>query len=134
MERGPVASVAARRFAAAIAARAGRPALHGELPEALDTHGALLAGSLAGALDPEDFFRDRVDEPEDLRLRVVLLHRPGNAASSSAPLARELATTHDTPLSELAPAEGGDLESAVELLAVTDFASVYLAITSTGRA
>ncbi|MDX3096662.1 SIS domain-containing protein [Streptomyces sp. ME19-03-3] len=131
---GPVASVAARRFAAAIAARAGRPALHGELPEALDTHGALLAGALAGALDPDDFFRDRVDEPEDLRLRVVLLHRPGNGAASSAPLARELATTHDTPMSELAPAEGGDLESAVELLAVTDFASVYLAITSTGRA
>ncbi|MDX3074760.1 SIS domain-containing protein [Streptomyces sp. NPDC088354] len=135
---GPVSAVAARRFAATIASRAGRPALHGELPEAVDTHGALLAGALAGALDPDDFFRDRVEEPEDLRLRVVLLHRPGNGdqapASSSAAVAREFTTTHDTPLSELAAApDSTPLEAAVELLAVTDFASVYLAVTSAGR-
>ncbi|MFJ4847498.1 MULTISPECIES: SIS domain-containing protein [unclassified Streptomyces] len=135
---GPLAAVAARRFAATIASRAGRPALHGELPEAVDTHGALLAGALAGALDPDDFFRDRVEEPEDLRLRVVLLHRPGNGtqapATSSAAVAREFTTTHDTPLSELAAgADGTPLESVVELLAVTDFASVYLAVTSAGR-
>ncbi|MEU6344893.1 SIS domain-containing protein [Streptomyces sp. NPDC046977] len=135
---GPLAAAAARRFAATIASRAGRPALHGELPEAVDTHGALLAGALAGALDPDDFFRDRVEEPEDLRLRVVLLHRPGNGtqapATSSAAVAREFTTTHDTPLSELAAgADGTPLESVVELLAVTDFASVYLAVTSAGR-
>jgi hypothetical protein len=130
---GPVAAVAARRFASTIASRAGRPALCGELPQALDTHTALLAGAFAGALDPDDFFRDRVEDPEALRLRIVLLNHLGNGAHSSVAAARELTATHDTPLSELAAAEGSILEAAVELLAVTDFASVYLAITSTGR-
>jgi hypothetical protein len=125
---GPVAAAAARRLAALIAARAGRPALHGDLPEALDGHAALLAGAFAGALDPDDFFRDRVEDPGDLRVRVVLLTGPGDRAVSAAPAARDLALTHDTPLSEIAPAEGSALEAAVELLAVTDFAAVYLAL------
>jgi hypothetical protein len=125
---GPVAAAAARRLAALIASRAGRPALHGDLPEALDGHAALLAGAFAGGLDPDDFFRDRVEDPGDLRVRVVLLTGPGERATSAAPAARDLALTHDTPLSEIAPAEGSALEAAVELLAVTDFAAVYLAL------
>jgi hypothetical protein len=41
--------------------------------------------------------------------------------------------SHETPLSELAPAEGSPLEAAAEILAVTDFSAVYLALTSSGR-
>jgi hypothetical protein len=141
---GPAAATVARRFAAALAAWAGRPALAAQLPEALTAHEALLAGSLAGEA-PEDFFRDRVEEEsEPLRLRVVLLQdavgrtrgsRTGRAASA-APAARELALAHDTPVSELRSADGGTgsaLETVAELLAVTDFAAVYLAVASTER-
>lgn len=64
-----------------------------------------------------------------MRVRVVLLRdRPGGL--TAAPAARELALGHDTPISELEPEEGGELETLAELIAVTDFAAVYLALAS----
>ncbi|MDX3230878.1 SIS domain-containing protein [Streptomyces sp. ME19-01-6] len=130
---GPVAGAAGRRFASLLALLAGRPALVAELPGALAAHGTLLAGSLAGGADPDDFFRDRVEEAEALRARVVLLYDEQGGALSAVPTARELALAHDTALSELEPGGGGVLENAAELLAITDFTAVYLALASTER-
>lgn len=133
---GPAAAAVARRFAAVLAARAGRPALAAELPEALDAHSALLAGSLAGGADPDDFFRDRVEEPASLRLRIVLLQQESaeTRGASAAHAVRELALAHNTPLSELGSGNSGSLlETTAELLALTDFAAVYLSLTSPGR-
>jgi hypothetical protein len=127
---GAGAAPAGRRFAAVLAELAGRPALVGELPEALPAHGVLLAGALAAGADPEDFFRDRVAEQQALRARVVLLRDRPAGGLTAAPAARELALSHDTPISELEPEEGTELESIAELLAVTDFAAVYLALTA----
>ncbi|WP_261992624.1 SIS domain-containing protein, partial [Streptomyces sp. adm13(2018)] len=79
---GAAAGPAGRRFAAVLAELAGLPALAAELPEALPAHGVLLAGDYAAGADPEDFFRDRVEEPQALRARVVLLRdRPADAPS-----------------------------------------------------
>ncbi|CAM5582797.1 bifunctional glucose-6-phosphate/mannose-6-phosphate isomerase [Streptomyces spiroverticillatus] len=125
---GTLAGPAGRRFAAVLAELAGRPALAAELPEALPAHGMLLTGAYAAGADPDDFFRDRVDEPQALRARAVLLRDRPTGGLSAAPAARELALGHDTPLSELEPEEGGELESLAELLAVTDFATAYLAL------
>ncbi|MFG2650761.1 SIS domain-containing protein [Streptomyces sp. NPDC048436] len=127
---GQFAGPAGRRFAATLAELAGHPAVAGELPEALPAHGALLAGNLAPSADGDDFFRDRVEEPQTLRARVVLLRdRPADEGGlSAAPAARELAHGHDIAISELEPEEGGDLESLAELIAITDFAAVYLAL------
>ncbi|MGW4202886.1 SIS domain-containing protein [Streptomyces sp. NPDC004726] len=125
---GVGAAPAGRRFAAVLAELAGRPALAAELPEALPAHGVLLAGALAAGADPEDFFRDRVEEPQALRARVVLLRDRPTGGLTAAPAARELALSHDTPISELEPEDGSELESIAELLAVTDFAAVYLAL------
>jgi hypothetical protein len=127
---GTVAGPAGRRFAAVLAELAGRPALAAELPEALPTHGMLLAGSYAAGADPDDFFRDRVDDPQALHARVVLLRDRPTGGLSAAPAARELALGHETALSELEPEEGGELESLAELLAVTDFAAAYLSVAS----
>jgi hypothetical protein len=129
---GAGAAPAGRRFAAVLAELAGRPALAAELPEALPAHGVLLAGALAAGADPEDFFRDRVAEQQALRARVVLLRDRPAGGLTAAPAARELALSHDTPISELEPEEGTDLESIAELLAVTDFAAVYLALAASG--
>ncbi|MFD3658610.1 SIS domain-containing protein [Streptomyces sp. NPDC058620] len=123
---GPVG----RRFAAVLTDLAGRPALAAELPEALPAHGQLLAGAFAAGADPDDFFRDRVDEPEAMRARVVLLRGRPTGGLSAAPAARELALSHDTAISELEPEEGAELETLAELLAVTDFAAVYVALAS----
>lgn len=127
---GTSAGPAGRRFAAALAELSGTPAVVAELPEALGAHSALLAGPLAGRADPEDFFRDRVEEAPALHARVVLLRDRPIGGLTAAPAAREMALGHDTPISELEPEEGGELETLAELIAVTDFAAVYLALAS----
>ncbi|MCL7429497.1 SIS domain-containing protein [Streptomyces sp. YS415] len=127
---GTSAGPAGRRFAAALAELAGRPGLVSELPEALAAHSALLAGRMAAGADPDDFFRDRLEEAPALHARVVLLRdRPGGGLSAASG-ARELALSHDTPISELEPEDGGELETLAELIAVTDFTAVYLALAS----
>ncbi|KNB54320.1 SIS domain-containing protein [Streptomyces caatingaensis] len=129
---GDLAAAAGRRFATVLAALAGRPALAAELPEALTAHGTLLSGAFAAGADPEDFFRDRVEDPEALHARVVLLRERAPDVTSPAPGARELALHRGAPVSELEGAEDGTaLETAAELLAVTDFAAVYLALANT---
>ncbi|MDT3727549.1 SIS domain-containing protein [Streptomyces sp. DSM 41972] len=130
---GVSAGPAGRRFAAALAELSGTPAVVAELPEALAAHSALLAGPLAAGADPDDFFRDRVEEAPALRARVVLLRDRPLGGLTAAPAARELALTDDTPISELEPEEGGELETLAELIAVTDFAAVYLALASVPR-
>jgi hypothetical protein len=131
--QGPIAAVGARRFATVLATRAGRPALAAELPAALTAHGPLQAGTHALAADSEDFFRDRVEDSEVLRLRVVLLQEAPDQSGSAAPAAREQAYAHDTPLSEISAPGGTPLETAAELLALTDFAAAYLTVASTER-
>ncbi|MDN3293192.1 SIS domain-containing protein [Streptomyces ficellus] len=131
---GTTAAPVGRRFAAVLAELAGRPALAAELPEALPAHGVLLAGDFAAGADPDDFFRDRVEEAQALHTRVVLLRDRPAGALTAAPAARELALSHDTTVSELEPQEdGSDLEAFAELLAVTDFAAVYLSLASGPR-
>ncbi|MFF8973330.1 SIS domain-containing protein [Streptomyces sp. NPDC014995] len=127
---GVSAGPAGRRFAAALAELSGRPALVAELPEALAEHSALLAGPLAASADPDDFFRDRVEEPPALHARVVLLRDRPIGGLTAAPAARELVLSHDTPISELEPEPGDELVTLAELIAVTDFAAVYLALAS----
>ncbi|MEU0226496.1 SIS domain-containing protein [Streptomyces sp. NPDC006284] len=127
---GISAGPAGRRFAAALAELSGTPAVVAELPEALDAHHALLAGRLAAGADPDDFFRDRVEEAPALHARVVLLRDRPIGGLSAAPGARDLALGHDTPISELEPGLGDELETLAELIAVTDFAAVYLALAS----
>jgi hypothetical protein len=127
---GAAAGPAGRRFVAALAELAGRPALAAELPEALSSHSVLLSGALAAGADPEDFFRDRVEEQQVLHARVVLLRDRPIGGLTAAPAARELALSHDTAISELEPEEGPELETLAELIAITDFAAVYLALAS----
>ncbi|MFG2513471.1 SIS domain-containing protein [Streptomyces sp. NPDC048584] len=127
---GVSAGPAGRRFAAALAELSGTPAVVAELPEALAAHSALLAGRLAAGADPDDFFRDRVAEKPAMHARVVLLRDRPLGGLTAATAARELALTHDTPISELEPEAGGELETLAELIAVTDFAAVYLALAS----
>ncbi|MFF5447039.1 SIS domain-containing protein [Streptomyces sp. NPDC012888] len=130
---GTGAGPAARRFAATLAEIAGRPALAADLPEALPRHGVLLAGAFAAGADPDDFFRDRVEEPQPLHARVVLLRDRPAGGLTAAPAARELALSHDTAISEIEPEEGSELEQLAELLAVTDFATAYLALATRGQ-
>lgn len=129
---GPLAGVAARYFARQLAAVAGRPALPAALPDALAAHGMLLSEAFTSGADPDDIFRDRVEEPAALRARIVLLHDESADSArtprEAAPAARELASAQGTPVSELEPSDGAPLEAAGELIATADFTAVYLAL------
>jgi hypothetical protein len=131
--QGRVAGATARRFAGVLAARAGRPALAAELPDALTAHRSLQVGAAVLAADQDDFFRDRVEDSVRLRLRIVLLQDAPDQPGSAAPAARDQAYAHDTPFSEISATGGTPLDTAAELLALTDFAAVYLAVASTER-
>jgi hypothetical protein len=125
---GALSGAVARRFVRALTSLAGRPALAAVLPGALDEHRALLSSSLTPASgDLHDFFRDRVEEePEPLRLRIVLLREQDSGEPATA--VQEAADSHETPLSEIEAPVGPPVEALAELLALTDFATVYLAL------
>ncbi|WP_319922878.1 SIS domain-containing protein, partial [Streptomyces griseiscabiei] len=127
---GQSAGPVGRRFASALAELAGRPAVAAQLPEALASHTVLLSGPLAANADPDDFFRDRVEDAPVLHARVVLVRDRPTGGLSAVPAARELALGHDTAISELEPEEGSDLETLAEMIAITDFAAVYLSLAS----
>ncbi|WP_371579800.1 SIS domain-containing protein [Streptomyces sp. NBC_01314] len=127
---GRAAGPVGRRFASALAELAGRPGLAAQLPEALASHTVLLSGPLAANADPDDFFRDRVEDAPVLHARVVLVRDRPTGGLSAVPVARELALSHDTAISELEPEEGSDLETLAEMIAITDFAAVYLSLAS----
>jgi hypothetical protein len=155
----PLTGAVARRFAALLADRAGRPSLTGVLPQALVEHRGLFAARLGSAADADDFFRDRVDEPEPLRLQVLLVRRATEPAAEEEDVegprsgegeggtrpaaaqdrdaaalhrtvarAQRLAESHGVVLGEVASAHADPVEALAELVGVTDFAAVYLAL------
>ncbi|WP_457034296.1 SIS domain-containing protein [Kitasatospora sp. P5_F3] len=142
---GPVAAAVVERFATMLADRAGRPALAGALPQVLTTHRGMFVGQLGSGADPDDFFRDRVDEPDPLLLQVLLLRQtPGRAADPaeedqaevpepSYPVRRahRLAEAHEVRLTEYRSAQADPLQALAELTALTDFAAVYLGLAAT---
>ncbi|MBV6702444.1 mannose-6-phosphate isomerase [Kitasatospora aureofaciens] len=146
---GPVAGAVVARFAAQLADRAGRPALAGLLPQALTEHRGMFIGQLGAGADPDDFFRDRVEEPDPLHLQVLLLrHTPGTAGgpfdedhgpaevpeddegprSFGVTRAHRLAAAHDVRLTEYASTRPDPLHALADLVALTDFAAVYLGL------
>ncbi|TQF05178.1 mannose-6-phosphate isomerase [Kitasatospora acidiphila] len=144
---GEPAGVAAERLAAMLADRAGRPAVTGRLPQALSTHRGMFSGQLGAGGDPEDFFRDRVEEPEPLSLELLLLrHTPrpadqgdGDGGEPETPAepgpaghavrrARRLAEAHEVRLTELTAERPEPLAALAELVSLGDFAAVYLGL------
>ncbi|GAA2752609.1 MULTISPECIES: SIS domain-containing protein [Kitasatospora] len=130
----PVTAAVAARFAAMLADQAGMPASTGLLPQALTAHRGMFSGRLGAAgVDPDDFFRDRVDEPGPLQLQVVLLrHTPGveelEEPGYAVSRARRLADAHEVRLTEYTSSVEEPLGALAELVGLTDFAAVYLGL------
>jgi glucose/mannose-6-phosphate isomerase len=128
----PTAGVAAARFAAQLAGNAKYPAVWGELPEA--THGQVMTfdGVFAAAATAgdDDFFRDRVDEPETTRLRLVILRDTEEhpKVTRRREVCIELAGERGVPVTELGAIGEHPLERLAGLIAHVDYASVYLAL------
>ncbi|MEU1585628.1 SIS domain-containing protein [Micromonospora sp. NPDC005710] len=137
----PLATVAARRFGDTLSANARYPVVTGALGEAGRGRVGLLDGVFGGLAEGErDIFADPAeDDGEGTRLRLVLLRDGGLNAEDDTdePLAVEerradavqtLAERRGVRC-EVVTAEGGSaLERLASLIAVPDFASIYLAL------
>jgi hypothetical protein len=144
----PLATVAAKRFGDTLAANARYPAVVGALGEAGRGRVGLLDGVYGGLVEAErDLFADPdLDGSSDLadgpsRLRLVVLRDGGLAdddeVSAGEPMAveerraeavRELASRRGVRCSVLTAEGGSALERLASLIAVPDFASVYLGL------
>ncbi|WP_433474444.1 bifunctional phosphoglucose/phosphomannose isomerase [Spirillospora sp. CA-142024] len=127
-----VASTAAYRLCCQLNENAKYPAVFGEVPEA--DHNQLMAfdGSFARAAspaDPDDFFRDRVDEPEH-GLHLVMMRdmeehpQVRKRCDASADAARD----RGVAVSEIRAEGDHPLERIASLIALADYVTVYLAI------
>ncbi|MGN9774157.1 SIS domain-containing protein [Micromonospora sp. H33] len=137
----PLATVAARRFGDTLSANARYPVVSGALGEAGRGRVGLLDGVFGGLVEGErDIFADPDEEtPAGIRLRLVLLRDGGLNAEDDTdePLAVEerraeavqtLAERRGVRC-DVVTAEGGSaLERLASLVAVPDFASIYLAL------
>ncbi len=122
--------VVATRFAAQLAINAKYPAIAGELPEA--NHGQVMTfdGVFAGATGEDDLFRDRVDEPEPTRLRLVVVRDTDEhpQVARRREISTELADERGVHVTELTARGDHPLERLAGLIAHVDYASVYLAL------
>ncbi len=118
----PLAAVAARRMADQLAENAKYPAVYGEVPE---TVGVLDGRYGSAASGGDDFFRDRVDDP-DTGLHIILMREADDDPQVAA--AADLARGRGIPLTELAAEGDHPLERLATMVALADYATVYLAI------
>lgn len=124
----PPTSVAATRFASTLGANARYPALCGRLPGALWDRFAIADGPFGGT-GPRSIFDDPVEDGAT-RLLAVLLRdsgEPPEAAEDMATVA-EGARERGVTVRELSAGEGHVLERLAGLIALADYASVYLAV------
>jgi glucose/mannose-6-phosphate isomerase len=127
----PLATVAANRFADQLAANARYPAIAGNLIEAGRGRVGLLDGVFGSLADTsDDFFADRVDSVAATKLRLVLLRDDSESEveTARADAIADLARERGVGVSVLSAEGGCELERLASLVAVPDFASVYLAL------
>jgi glucose/mannose-6-phosphate isomerase len=132
-----LAGVAAYRFACQLNENSKYPAVYGVLPEANHNQVVVFDGPFGGEASqaPVDFFRDRVEDSEGEsaaahRLRLVLLRDSSEhpQVARRGEVSRELAEARGIPVTELVAEGEHPLERLASLVALTDFATVYLAL------
>ena len=128
---GALCRTAAKRFARQLHANAKYPALDGGVQEAAHGSVSLFDGPFAAA-SATDVFHDPFEDekPRSLPLRVVLM-RDADAAEHDAALERAAAALADergVRLSEVLADSGRPIERLAQLVALGDFASVYLGL------
>jgi glucose/mannose-6-phosphate isomerase len=126
----PLTGAVAYRFATQLAENAKYPAISGELPEVNHNQVMVFDGAFAAAGGDDDLFRDRVEEPEATRLRLVIIRDTEEhpQVTRRREVSAELARERGVPVTELVARDGHPLERLAGLMAHVDYASVYLAL------
>jgi glucose/mannose-6-phosphate isomerase len=125
-----VAGVAARRLAGQLAGNAARIANWGTLPASAREFGGIIEVP-GGAAD--DFFRDRLDEPDLVRPRLVLLRdeiAETDEVRRFVALAGRQAADRGLRVTELQAEGEPPLQRFASLAALADFATVYCGLAS----
>ncbi len=137
----PLATVAARRVGDMLSANARYPVVAGSLGEAGRGRVGLVDGVYGGLVESaRDIYADPGEGPEPTRLRLVLLRDGGLADEDTeagepsvveerrADAVVELASRRGVRCGVIQAEGGSPLERLASLIAVPDFASVYLAL------
>lgn len=138
----PLATLAAKRFGDTLSANARYPVVAGALGEVGRGRVGLLDGVFGGLVEAQrDIFADPVEEEEGAeptRLRVVLLRdggigeddpaEPADVEERRAEAVQEIARRRGVRCSVLQAEGASTVERLASLVAVPDFASVYLAL------
>lgn len=127
---GQVGPVVATRTACQLAENAKYPAAFGGLPEAHHNQVVAFDGVLAGAAAEQDFFRDRLDDEQQLRLRLLLLHDVDGDENVAGRVeaSAEVADARGVPVTRLVSSGTSAVERLASLVGLIDHASVYLAL------
>jgi glucose/mannose-6-phosphate isomerase len=136
---GDVTGVAASRAVSMLARTARVPAMRGALPDDAGDVVATFGGPLAA--QPDDIFADPdLDGPIGPRMRLVMLRdaaptpdRPDGSwleTSRTAEAVQLTAQDAGVRVTEVSADPGHPLERLADLVALTDFAAVYLALAS----
>jgi glucose/mannose-6-phosphate isomerase len=126
----PLAGVAARRFACQLNENAKVPAVSGELPEVGHNQIVALDGPYGAAVDRTDLRPAELGPSAARQIRLVILRDTGEhpQLARRRAVSVELAESCGVAVGEI-PAEGTHpLERLASLIAITDHASVYLAL------
>lgn len=127
-----LAATAAYRLCCQLNENAKYPGVFGEVPEADHNQVMAFDGHFArgGATsDPDDFFRDRVDEPEHgLHLVVMRDAEEHPQVRKRCEASMEMARDRGVAVTEIRAEGDHPLERIATLIAVADYVTVYLAI------
>ena len=127
---GAIGRAVTGRFMAQLAENAKHPAVHGGLPEVGHNQIVTFDGVFAKNSGTEDIFRDRVDEPGDRKLHLVLMRDEAEheAVTKRADVIDRIVEDRGIPITELWGKGKHRLTRIATLILPTDWASVYTAI------
>ena len=127
---GAIGRAVTGRFMAQLAENAKHPAVHGGLPEVGHNQIVTFDGVFAKDSGTEDIFRDRVDEPGERKLHLVLMRDEAEheAVTKRADVIDRIVEDRGIPITELWGKGKHRLTRIATLILPTDWASVYTAI------
>jgi glucose/mannose-6-phosphate isomerase len=125
---GQIGPVAAYRMACQLAENAKYPSSSGALPEAHHNQVVTLDGRLAGGAADDDIFRDRVDDAQPVRLRLVVIDDEPAGEFSRAEISMDMAKGRGVAVTRLRPEGASEVERLASVVGLVDYATVYLAL------
>jgi glucose/mannose-6-phosphate isomerase len=127
---GAIGRAVTGRFMAQLAENAKHPAVHGGLPEVGHNQIVTFDGIFAKAISSDDIFRDRVDEPSDRRIHLVLMRDEAEheAVTKRANVIDQIVADRAIAMTEIWGKGKHRLTRIATLVIPTDWASVYTAL------